>query len=648
MAGSTRKFAVEADPLKFLFMLTGRLRRLVQRPLAAVCVFTLVLIFGASALAPLMAPWDPNQADFLAALQGPSAEHWLGTDPLGRDLLSRLLYSGITLLGYVVLASVVAAVIGIPAGLMAGLQGGRVDTLVGRVSDILQAVPSIVVFLTVLAVFRQDMNAAMVALGVFVAPSLARVVRAATLSVRQETYVTAARVAGLTQTQIAISHILPRVMGPVVVSLSIRAATALLTTTGLNFIGLGVKPPDPTWGSMVAEASAVMAESRWMLVPTGLLVFVTVLAFVLLGDALRDQTAEVWGGGGARSRGRKAPNLLDQPAGEAPTDGALVEVRQLSLAVPSDSAEGGWQTLVDEVSFSIRPGECLGVVGESGCGKSLTGLGLLGLLPAGVVQTRGQIWYGGRDLCRIPAAERARLRGNTIAFVSQEPMVALDPVFTVGSQLSELIGVHEPALSAAQRHERALALLVQVQIRNAPEVLERYPSQLSGGMAQRVCIAMALAGRPRLIVADEPTTALDVTVQAEIIRLLREIQQQTGMALLLITHDWSVVTAICDRAIVMYAGQVVESADRASLLAKPLHPYTQGLLAANPHLTPPGQPLPQIAGTVPAPANWPRHCRFAERCAQADAACRAAPVPLSLPDGTRSVRCVKVQEVRHV
>jgi peptide/nickel transport system permease protein len=207
--------------------------------------------------------------------------------------------------------------------------------------------------------------------------------------------------------------------------------------------------------------------------------------------------------------------------------------------------------------------------------------------------------------------------------------------------------LHEGA-SWREAEQRAVEALASVRVPAPERRVKDYPHQLSGGMRQRVMIAIALACRPDLLIADEPTTALDVTVQAEIIRLLREIQQQTGMALLLITHDWSVVTAICDRAIVMYAGQVVESADRASLLAKPLHPYTQGLLAANPHLTPPGQPLPQIAGTVPAPANWPRHCRFAERCAQADTACRAAPVPLSLPDGTRSVRCVKVQEVRHV
>lgn len=619
------------------------LRSLARRPLAAVSLIVLILIFGASILAPVLAPFPPNEADFLAALEPPSRLHLLGTDALGRDILSRLLYSGIALLGFVGIASVVAALVGIPSGLIAGLRGGQLDAVIGRISDLVQAVPGIMVFLTVLAVFQQNMNAAMVALGVLAAPGLMRVVRAATLGVRNETYVTAARVSGLTDLQIALRHVLPRIMGPVAVNLSILAATALLATTGLNFIGLGVRPPDPTWGSMVAEAASVMSESFHMLMSTGSVLVVTVLAFVLLGDALRDHSAEAWGGVSADHKSN-APLPAPKTASAAPVTEVLIDVRNMTIGSPSPTAEAGWMRLVDDVSFSIRPGECVGLVGESGCGKSLTGLGLLGLLPASLRQMDGSIWYEGRDLSQVSAAERAGLRGNSIAFISQEPMVALDPLFSVGSQLTELIGVHEPDLSRAARRGRALDLLKKVQIRNAEEVLSRYPGQLSGGMAQRVCIALALSGRPRLIVADEPTTALDVTVQAEIVRLLKDLQQDTGLALLLITHDWSVVSAICDRAVVMYAGQIVEAAPTADLIAHPRHPYAQGLLASNPHLTKPGQPIPAIAGTVPPPSEWPRHCRFAARCAQVHAACKIGPVALRPCGAHHHARCVLIAE----
>lgn len=622
----------------------GLFRSLIRRPLAAISLIVLTLVFGASIFAPVLAPFDPNEADFLAAMEAPSKLHPLGTDALGRDILSRLLHSGIALLGFVAIASAVSAVVGIPAGLIAGLRGGRLDALIGRISDLVQAVPGIMVFLTVLAVFQQNMNAAMVALGVLAAPGLMRVVRAATLAVRSETYVTAARVSGLTDMQIALRHILPRIMGPVAVNLSLLAATALLATTGLNFIGLGVRPPDPTWGSMIAEAASVMAESYHMLISTGSVLVIAVLAFVLLGDALRDHTAEAWGGVGANHKSNAPlPAPKGAPRQDAAT-GALVEVANMSIGLPSPGAPTGWMRLVDDVSFTINPGECVGLVGESGCGKSLTGLGLLGLLPSSLRHMDGQIWYEGRNLTDVSASERASLRGNSIAFISQEPMVALDPLFTVGSQLSELIGVHEPKLSRRARKERALELLKRVQIRNADEVLDRYPGQLSGGMAQRVCIALALSGRPKLIVADEPTTALDVTVQAEIVRLLKELQQDTGLALLLITHDWSVVSAICDRAIVMYAGHIVETASTTDLIAEPRHPYAQGLLASNPHLTEPGQPIPAIAGTVPPPTEWPDHCRFAARCTQVQDICKAGAIELR-PCGTdHAARCVQIPE----
>ncbi|MEY9875071.1 oligopeptide/dipeptide ABC transporter ATP-binding protein [Streptacidiphilus sp. MAP12-33] len=317
-------------------------------------------------------------------------------------------------------------------------------------------------------------------------------------------------------------------------------------------------------------------------------------------------------------------------AAAEPDPQALLSVRGLTVEIAGTP-------VVQDVSFDIRPGETLGVVGESGCGKSVTSLGILGLVPGQGRISAGRVLFQGADLAASPKA-LARVRGSGIAYVSQEPMVALDPTFTVGRQLAEGVARHTGCGRRAAR-ARAVELLGRVNIPDPAGVADRHPHELSGGMAQRAAIALALAGEPRLLIADEPTTALDVTVQAEILGLLRTLAAETGLAVLLITHDWGVVADLCDRAVVMYAGQVVEQADVEALFTHPLHPYTAGLLAASPHAALPGQPLPTIPGTVPPPGAWPDGCRFAARCALVTEAC-AVPVALTEPAPGRTTRCV--------
>jgi peptide/nickel transport system permease protein len=293
------------------------------------------------------------------------------------------------------------------------------------------------------------------------------------------------------------------------------------------------------------------------------------------------------------------------------------------------------------VSFALRPGAVLGLVGESGCGKTMTARALLGLLPEGVAVTGGSVWFADRDLAALPERQLRAIRGREIALISQEPMVALDPVFSIGYQLTQPIRRFR-GVGRAQARRIAAELLGQVGIVDARRILRSYPHQLSGGMAQRVCIALALTGSPRLLIADEPTTALDVTVQAEILSLLRSLVQARGLSVILVSHDLGVIADLCDEVAVMYAGQVVESGTVTNVLGRPTHPYTAALLGANPHVAdglPVPERLPSIPGTVPAPADWPAGCRFAGRCSLATDAC-AQPVPATRAHGSGTVRCV--------
>jgi peptide/nickel transport system permease protein len=635
---------------------TGLLLRVLQRPMGLVVVVFLLAVLVASLLAPLVSPYDPLVADFMDSLQGPSRKHPLGTDLLGRDVLSRMLHSGAAAFLNIAVALGVALVISVPIGILAGLLRGRFDAVVTRSADLVLSVPGILVFLIVLAVFQQNMMAAMAAFGFLSSPGQIRVIRSAAIAIGEEPYIAAARVSGLSKWQIAMRHILPRVIGPILVNMSLLAAQALGLNTGLNFLGLGVTPPAPSWGGSIADAANAMAQQPWLLVPTGGIVALVILALVLLGDALRDVFVESWSGG-RESNGRNRSRVLSMAGTRAPQGAAradaplsdglmpLVRVEGLTIAFPSPERKDGWLPVVQGMSLEIGRHESIGLVGESGCGKTLTGLAILGLLPKGARILDGSIRIDGRETLSMAKKERSALRGSVVAFISQEPMVALDPLFSVGNQLREAIRTHRP-LSRRQADARALELLAQVQIEDPRRVARQYPHELSGGMAQRVSIAIALSGNPSVLLADEPTTALDVTVQAEIIDLLRTIQKETGMAILFISHDWGVVADMCSRVVVMYAGQGVEYGSLMDMLGQPLHPYTRGLLLANPRLAERGSALPTIPGTVPAPAQWPVGCHFHGRCPYAEPACASGPIGLGAFGDGRFSRCIRTESIR--
>ncbi|KWX76695.1 ABC transporter ATP-binding protein [Paenibacillus jilunlii] len=322
----------------------------------------------------------------------------------------------------------------------------------------------------------------------------------------------------------------------------------------------------------------------------------------------------------------------------------MTELLEVSGLCTEFTTAAGTIRAVDGISLSVRKGETLGIVGESGCGKSITSLSIMQLLPKRISRiAAGQIRFEGRDMLEMPVKEVRGIRGNRIAMIFQEPMTSLNPVFKIGRQISESARFHLK-LSKKEADERAVEMLRKVGIPRPEKIAQQYAHQLSGGMRQRVMIAMAMVCSPQLLIADEPTTALDVTIQAQILDLMRELQQTEGMSILMITHDLGVVAEMCDRVVIMYAGQIVEEADVATLFNKPLHPYTQGLLASLPQLAGENDRLTSIPGQVPNPANLPSGCRFAPRCPAAVDRCWAErPELLEIRPG-HSCRCLLQQE----
>ena len=551
--------------------------------LAAFWIAVIVIgCFGA----PLFTGYDPIQQDLSQALQLPSWAHPLGTDALGRDILSRLLYGGRVSLISATEAVVVAAGIGVPLGLIAGYASRTMDTVISRLFDILQSLPVIVLLLAILAMTGRNIYSAMAVFGLITSPVFYRLARDAAKTASAEAYVDAARVSGLTERRILVRHVAPNIVTPVLVQATVILGIAMLTESGLNFLGLGTPPPAPSWGGLVSDASVAINRQPWMMVPSGLVIVFTVLAFAVLGDKLRSRLR------GAQIAGapwRPRPRIRPLTITATQADSAVLEVRDLTVRV--DAEDGA--TILHGIGLRVEAGERVALVGESGSGKTMTAMAILGLAPRGVEVDEGSIRFEGRELLGVPDAQLNRIRGTRLAYIGQEPMVALDPVRTVFSQISEVLQTHH-VVPRSRVRAHVLELLGKVNLPDPARVAAAFPHQLSGGMAQRVCIAMALAGEPTLLIADEPTTALDVTVQAEILLLLRNLTDDTGMALVIVTHDFGVVADIADRAVVMRKGRVIEAATVEQLFAAPEHPYTRALLAANPYGSTPLTLLPTM------------------------------------------------------
>ncbi|WP_157247131.1 dipeptide/oligopeptide/nickel ABC transporter permease/ATP-binding protein [Nonomuraea typhae] len=545
------------------------LRRLVRQPLTLVCMAFLLLLVAAAVFAPWLAPHDPSRLNVPGKLAGPSAGHWLGTDELGRDQLSRIIYGSRVALRASLQAVALALLVGVPLGLVIGYLGGWWDRVAMRLVDAISSLPALLLAFGVIAVLGRGLTNAMLAIGVVFGIHLLRLTRGAVLVEREQPYVDAARVLGLSTPRIVFGQILPNVAGPLIVQSAIFLGLAQLFEATLSFLGLGIEVGDASWGQMLDKSRAYAAQQPWLPVFPGLAITLTVLAFNLLGDGIRDAMGRH--GDAVLPWRRRTPKATPTPAADG---GALLQVHDLRVEFPGQVAVGG-------IGFDVAEGEVFGIVGESGSGKSMTALALAGLVPPPGEVTSGSVRLAGRELIGLSDADLAAVRGPGIGMVFQDPVSALSPVHTIGRQLCEPLRTHE-GLSRRAARERAAELLTLVGVPDAKRRLKDYPHQFSGGMAQRVVIARALAARPKLLIADEPTTALDVTIQRQVLDLLLDLREGFGMTIILITHDLAVVADACDRVAVMREGRIVETAPVDPLFNAPAHDYTKALIAATP------------------------------------------------------------------
>ncbi|MFT3797317.1 ATP-binding cassette domain-containing protein [Microbacterium sp.] len=579
----------------------GPVMRLALLVLAAVVV---VGLFGG-----VLAPYDPLAQDTANALAGPSLAHPLGTDYLGRDVLSRLLAGAPLSLSAAVLAMVVGFVLGVVPGMLSVFAPRPVEWFGLRLVDTLLALPFVLFAISFAGLLGNGLWPAMTAIGILLAPGFFRVARAAAVRVTSAQYVEAATLLGASAGWLVRRHVWRTVLPSVSVAAIGALGAALLVVSSLTFLGIGVEPPAPTWGGMLASDLEYLSQRplgpsppRWRSSspsarstssptpcatrpvrapgarrlgarPTG--------ARPLDADGrapmsqLRESPASVAApvglpAGAARGSAASAPSFDEATLSVTP----IVSVQSLVVSAIDGTP------LVHGVGLDVRPGEAVGVVGESGSGKTLTCRALLGILPSGTTVTGGRVLVDGRDLTHAAESEWRALRGPRIGAVFQDPASYLNPSIRIGAQLEEVLRV-TAKVPRRETRARARALLDDLGLRDVDLVLRRRVGELSGGMLQRVLIAMALAADPAVLIADEATTALDVTVQAELLDLLRRLRAERGLSLVLVSHDLAVVSQVCERVVVFQDGRIIEGGPTARVLRSPGHPYTRQLLSSH-------------------------------------------------------------------
>lgn len=636
-----------------------RARRRLPLPLAAGLVgLTLILLLAI--VAPFIWQGSANALG-IAFRSGPSSAHPLGTDALGRDVLDRTLVATRLTVWMAILATLIAVGAGILFGAAIVLTGPRVRALGERLIDLLVAYPPIIVALAVTAIFRPSETSVVVAIGLAFTPQFARLTNTMAASVRGRDFVGVAQLLGLRPARVLRRHILPNLAGPLLVLASVGFASAIITLSGLSFIGLGVQEPSYDWGKLLSSGLQDLSVNPIEVVGPAVGILVTGLAAGLVGDGLNQyldprfrvgrlfrrgrrrgtETTAPWPPAAARHLPGPAPEAGGSPvpapaaAGgrrrEAPDN--VVSVRDLWVA----SADTPGTPIVRGVSLDIGRGEILGLVGESGSGKTITAMTVSRLLPPGLLWSASMLEVNRRDLSSH-RDKPSRHLATEMGIVFQDPSSSFNPARHIGPQITEVARVHA-GLSKREAHALAVERLRESHV-SSPELrMRQYPHELSGGMRQRAMIAMALMTSPALLVADEPTTALDVTVQADVLRLLRRLNASHDMAILLISHDITVVSSLCDRVCVMYAGRIVEELTADDLRANRVcHPYTRALLAASPQLDPGARrtSLTPLAGRPPRAGVPISGCAFASRCPLATDVCRTVDPKLRDVGGGRA------------
>jgi len=636
-----------------------RLRAMsVPAQVALAVVFLMVL---ACALAPVLAA-DP----FLTTTPAlaPGADHWFGTDAIGRDVFARVLYGGRYSLMIGLLATLVAMIAAAVLGSIAATAGRAVSEVLMRILDIIMSFPGIALAAVFVAVWGRSIPVLIGAIAFLYTPQLTRVVRANVLAQFGEDYVAASRVMGARTWWILSKHVARNCLAPILVFATVLVADAIVFEASLSFINAGVRPPEPSWGNVLADGKQLLIIGGWWATFfPGLMILITVLALNVLAESLTDAMVSP-----KLRRKVKLPDAVEQKAAPvaalppaevgvpladrlaalALVEGTrtdrlvyagdatpLLEVRNLSIRFPEAHGE---VDVVDNVSFSVRPGETMGLVGESGCGKSITSMAIMGLLPKSAELT-GEIIFGGENLLTLKPGPRNALRGHQIAMIYQDALSSLNPSMLIKAQLKQLT-----SRGGTRSAEELLELVGLDPVRT----LASYPHELSGGQRQRVLIAMALTRDPKLVIADEPTTALDVTVQRQVIDLLNDLRETLGFAMVFVSHDLALVASVAHKVTVMYAGQVVESGPTRELLLDPRHEYTRGLLGAVLSIESSAGRLHQVPGVVPSPSESVAGDRFSPRSSRPEVGrdVRSELVTLPGTDHAVALHADQLEEVR--
>jgi peptide/nickel transport system permease protein len=588
----------------------------------------IVAVSLAAIFAPLIATHDPLATGLTRGPAPPDGTHWFGTDRQGRDIYSRLLFGASSSLVIGLGATAVALLVAAVLGAITATANKWVAEILMRMLDMVMSFPGIALAVVFVTVFGQSLTVLVLTIAFLYVPQLTRVIRANIIGQYGEDYVAAVRVMGASTSRILIKHVARNCLAPILVFATVLVADAIVFEASLSFIQAGVPDPEPSWGNVMAAGRQLVLSGNWW--PTcfaGVLITVTVLALNILAEGMTDAMAA------PRARAHvdaaaveaaveelEAVTLKTEPEvalqerldelrsvemtrADRPRFDAdvppLLDVRNLSIAFPRH----GDVDVVDDISFSVRPGETLALVGESGCGKSITALAVMGLLDPRA-RIKGKILFEGKDLLTMKVRERNALRGKGIAMIYQDALSSLNPAMTIRSQMNQLTS------RGGTRTAEDLLDLVGL---DAERTLSSYPHELSGGQRQRVLIAMALTRDPKLVIADEPTTALDVTVQKQVVELLDKLRQELGFAMVFVSHDLALVAEISHRIAVMYAGQIVEQGRNFDILTQPVHEYTRGLLGAVLSIEAGAERLHQVRGTVPSPREFPKGDRFAPR-----------------------------------
>ncbi len=600
-----------------------------RNPVLAASVAVVALAAAIALAAPLLPLADPAAMDAPPYLP-PGGEHWLGTDNYGRDVASRVVWGTSLALMVAIGSSFMSSLLGIVLGSLSGYFGGWVDAVMSRTFDVFLLIPTFFLVLLIVALFGSSIEYTMFAIALTTWPRSARIMRAQVLTLKSRVYVQAALAAGASHAWVLARHIVPNGLAPIVTDGTILMGFAILTEAGLSFLGLGDQNA-VSWGRMIFEGQRQLRLAPWLSVFPGVALLVLVAAFNLLGDglnlALNPQLRRLATRARPAAAVERAPQALDSatPDPAAP----VLDVRDLRMEYLLDERA---IRAVDGVSFVLPRGGSLGIVGESGCGKSSLGAALLQIMPPNARLVSGSVRLAGVDVLedgrvvhagRRPAIDPLRWRAASIIF--QSAMNALNPVITVKRQLVEAYRLHRQDSSRDEALARIAEMFDLIGIPRAR--IDAYPFELSGGMRQRVMIALALLHEPALVIADEPTTALDVLIQDQILGEIDALRRRLNLALILISHDMGTVAETCERVAVMYAGEIVELAPTAAIFDDPRHPYTRALIAALPTVTGPRRALAGLPGEPFLPTGPVVGCRFAPRCAIATATCRAETPP---------------------